>query len=236
MVLYRRAFLFIFLPERMSPRLALLVLAARLALAQIPYAEYILAPASRTLHPVSVHTVNGTATGAESVTGDQPGSLTFTDVSAVTFDYSKNIAGIVSLEIGAVSDPEQYIGLTYSESSLWISSEGSDAMGDTPKDLTLWFQPKEAGTYTLGPEHERGAFKYLTLVHNTTGSLEVKSVTTHFTAMPHWPDDGLQAYTGYFHSEGTSRLVFFSAGSFAKTWEQMNFLTESGMLVGPFNS
>ncbi|OJD40488.1 glycoside hydrolase family 78 protein [Diplodia corticola] len=168
----------------------------------VPYEQYILAPSSRTLHPVSVWKVNGTVPGAESVAGDALGSATFTDASAATFDYEKNIAGVVSLTVGDVSDENQYIGITFSESSLWISGESSDATADAGNDETLWFQPKEAGVYTVPRQNERGAFRYLSLVHNTTGSLEITQVTTHYTAMPHYADDQLRNYTGYFHCDG----------------------------------
>ncbi|GME47657.1 Alpha-L-rhamnosidase [Neofusicoccum parvum] len=180
----------------------------------IPYEEYILAPSSRTLHPVSVWKVNGTVDGAESVTGDALGSATFTDASAVTFDYEKNIAGVVSLTIGEVSDENQYIGITFSESSLWISGESSDATADAGEDETLWFQPKEAGVYTVPRQNERGAFRYLSLVHNTTGSLEVTQVTTHYTAMPHYADDQLRNYTGYFHCDDDLLNRVWYAGAY----------------------
>ncbi|KAB2579338.1 putative alpha-l-rhamnosidase protein [Lasiodiplodia theobromae] len=192
---------------------ALLSTVAASALA-VPYEEYILAPSSRTLHPVSVWKVNGTVSGAESVTGDALGSATFTDASAITFDYEKNIAGVVSLTVGDVSDENQYIGITFSESSLWISGEGSDATADAGIDETLWFQPKEAGVYTVPRQNERGAFRYLSLVHNTTGSLEVTQVTTHYTAMPHYADDQLRNYTGYFHCDDELLNRVWYAGAY----------------------
>ncbi|KAH7024263.1 bacterial alpha-L-rhamnosidase domain-containing protein [Macrophomina phaseolina] len=180
----------------------------------VPYEEYILAPSSRTLHPVSVWKANGTVEGADSVTSDALGSATFTGASAVTFDYEKNIAGVVSLTIGNVSDENQYIGITFSESSLWISGESSDATADAGNDETLWFQPKKAGVYTVPRQNERGAFRYLSLVHNTTGSLEVTQVTTHYTAMPHWADDALRNYTGYFHSDDELLNRIWYAGAY----------------------
>ncbi|KAK7513602.1 bacterial alpha-L-rhamnosidase domain-containing protein [Phyllosticta citriasiana] len=167
----------------------------------IPYEEYILAPSSRDLHPVSVYKINGTVKGAETLTGDALGSATFTDDSAVTYDYGKNIGGVVSLTIGEVSDANQYIGVTFSESSLWISGKSSDATQDSGVDEILWFQPQKAGTYTARREQDRGSFKYLSLVKNTTGTLEVTQVTTHFTAMPHYADDQMRNYTGYFHCD-----------------------------------
>lgn len=167
----------------------------------IPYAEYILAPKSRTLHPVSVHSSNGSVSNPESLTASS-GSSVFEDESATAYDFGINIAGVVTLEIGSVSDSNQYIGVTFSESSLWISNASSDATADSGKDETLWFQPTGPGRYTAPREKERGAFRYMVVVHNGTGSVEVTSAEVHYTAMPHWADDALGNYTGYFHSDG----------------------------------
>lgn len=162
------------------------------------YEEYILAPSSRTILPVSVYKVNGTVDNAESLLGNAAGSAAFTDPSSVTLDFGKNIAGIVTLQISS-TDSDQHIGLAYSESSLWITGEGSDATADAGLDEILWFSPSEAGNYTVSKEHDRGGFRYLSLIHNTTGGIEVEQVSVHFTAMPHYADDKLQDYTGYFH-------------------------------------
>ena len=172
----------------------------------VPYHEYILAPASRTLHPVLVRNINGTVSGAQSLIMDHPGSAVFHGQSALTMDYGKNIAGVVSLLIGNISSEKQVIGVTFSESSLWISGVGSDATAESGIDEVLWIQPTSPGTYTVSREHERGAFRYLSLIHNSMGVLEVRKVTTHFTAMPHYGGDRLRDYTGYFHSNGTPVL------------------------------
>jgi hypothetical protein len=170
-----------------------------------PYDQYILAPSSRTLRPVSIYNVNGTVHGAHTLTQEHGGNAIFTDESAITFDYGKNIAGLVSFTVENVSDQHQYLGLTFSESSLWISGAYSDAStGDAGRDEILWFHTPEPGTYAVDRYHERGGFKYLSLVHNSTGVVEVTNVTTHFTAVPHYAEDQLRNYTGYFHSNGTS--------------------------------
>jgi len=176
-------------------------------LGSVPYEDYILAPASRTLHPMSVYNVNGTVTGAETLMGGR-GSAVFHGQSALTLDYEKNIAGVVSLSIGAVSSEMEAIGLTFSESSHWISGLGSDGTAESGIDEVLWIRPSSPGVYTLPREHERGAFRYLSLIHNSTGDLEVKEVTTYFTAMPHYKEAQLRAYTGYFHCDGTSSAVW----------------------------
>lgn len=53
------------------------------------YEEYILAPTSRTLHPVYIHQINGSVSSAHSLTGDAPGSAIFQGQSAVTYDFGK---------------------------------------------------------------------------------------------------------------------------------------------------
>ncbi|KAI7277091.1 hypothetical protein KC335_g151 [Hortaea werneckii] len=131
---------------------------------------------------------------------DGRGSAIFKGQSAVAYDFGKNIAGLVTLQVGDV-DEDQYIGLTYTESSLWISSEGCDATADAGLDEALWFHVTGPGNYTVERQHERGAFRYLSLIHNTTGGIEVQQVNVHFTPMPHYADDQLRDYTGYFHCD-----------------------------------
>lgn len=108
-------------------------------------------------------------------------------------------------------DADQYIGLTYTESSLWISGEGCDATADAGIDEALWFRPTGPGNYTVSREHERGAFRYLSLLHNSTGSIEVEQVTVEYTAMPHWEGDQLRDYSGWFHcNENLLNRVFYA--------------------------
>jgi hypothetical protein len=171
----------------------------------IPYQDYILAPSSRTLYPVSVHSTNGSVTSPESLTSSSGNSL-FTNDAATAYDFGINIAGLVTLTIGSVSDANQYIGVTFSESSLWVSNKSCDATADAGKDETLWFKLDGPGQYTAPREKERGGFRYMTLVHNGSGSVEVTAAEIHYTAMPHWEDDAIGNYSGYFHSDGKSVL------------------------------
>lgn len=103
----------------------------------VPYSEFILAPASRLVNPVSVHRINGTVTGATSLLGNSTGSAVFKGPSSVTYDYMKNIAGVVSVTVGGSSSPDALIGLTYSESAVWINGRGSDATADAGLDEVL---------------------------------------------------------------------------------------------------
>ena len=177
------------------------------------YEEYILAPRSRTLYPAKVHGFNGSISGTDSLLGSAGGEAVFDGVSAVTYDFGKNIAGLVSLQIGDV-DEDQFIGLTYSESSLWISNISCDATEDAGMDEPYWFQPTKGGNYATDEDHVRGGFRYLTLVHNTTGSIAVESISVHFTAMPHYADDQIANYTGYFHCDDELLNRIWYAGAY----------------------
>ncbi|KAI9731478.1 MAG: hypothetical protein M1834_004598 [Cirrosporium novae-zelandiae] len=180
----------------------------------IPYSEYIIAPNSRIIHPASVYKVNGTVTDAESLASNITGNATFKDVSAVTYDYGKNIAGRVSLTIGSVSDVDQYIGVTFTESSKWISGESCDATADAGDDSAIWFHVTGPGVYTPPKDKLRGGFRYLSLVHNSTGTVYVTGVSTNFTAMPHVTEEGLRNYTGYFHCDDEKLNKVWYAGAY----------------------
>ncbi|THZ93856.1 Six-hairpin glycosidase [Aureobasidium pullulans] len=182
--------------------------------AAVPYAEYILAPSQRDLSPVKVHQANGTVTNAAGVTTSGSGGTTFNSVSAVTYDYTKNIGGLVSFVVSSASDSEQYIGISYTESSLWISPDGSDATQNIAIDETLWFKITGPGNYSVEPLHDRGGFRYLNVYHNTTGNVTLSHLQTYFTAMPHFPDDGIGEYTGYFHSNDEKLNRVWYAGAY----------------------
>lgn len=177
------------------------------------YEEYVLTPGSRTIHATSIYQVNGTVENSKSLVGESDGRATFHDNSTVTLDFGLNIAGLVTLRIGDV-DADQSIGLAYSESSLWITSAGSDATADAGLDEVLWFHPDGPGNYTVSREHERGAFKYLTLIHNTAGNIEVEDVSVYYTPMPHVDETQLRAYTGFFHSNDDLINRIWYAGAY----------------------
>lgn len=213
-----REFFFSFLSKtRVTMTLSTLALVAVAAAAatttvasatSLPYSEYILAPKSRTVLPVSIHSSNGSVSNPEALLqGASNGSAVFTGNASTAYDFGINIAGIVSVSVGgSVDSTGDYIGVTFSESSLWISNRSSDATADAGKDETLWFRVNATGKYTAPRDKMRGGFRYMTLVHNGTGSLEVTGAEVHYTAMPHWADDAIGNYTGYFHCDGKERF------------------------------
>lgn len=161
------------------------------------YDEYILAPSSRDLVPASVYQVNGSVTGAASLSQASRGNATFRGPSAVTYDFGRNIGGVVSLDVLSASSPDAFLGVTFTESSMWISSEACDATADSGRDSPLWFHAGQGpGRYIAERKHVRGAFRYLTVSSNTTATISVRGVHIKYTAAPF---KDLRAYTGYFH-------------------------------------
>lgn len=186
-----------------------------------PFSEYILAPSSRSIYPTAVYRTNGTITNSQSLLSSSEnttGPAIFKGNSSITFDYGRNIGGIVSITVGSVSSPNAVLGVTFTESNLWINGAASDATADAGLDSPLWFPVGDGpGTYTVGREFDRGAFRYLSVVSNSSGTVEVQSVEVHFTAAP---EQDLQAYTGYFHSNDEMLNRIWYAGKSSQQGDQ----------------
>ncbi|KAI9689906.1 MAG: hypothetical protein M1822_009788 [Bathelium mastoideum] len=185
--------------------------------AAIPYSEYILAPPSRLLVPVSTKFVNGSVTNPKALLSSNSSSASaeFQGKSGVTYDFGKNIEGIVSFTVdGIQGGDDQYIGVTFTESSLWISANSCDATADAGLDDPLWFPLNGSGTYTALPQYRRGAFRYLSITHpNSTGSVSISQAPVNMTAQPAAGIDGLRNYTGYFHSDQENLNRVYYAGA-----------------------
>ena len=185
-------------------------------LTQASTSQYVLAPTSRTLYPESIRFVNGTISSPEALLGNATagGTTTLTGAAGVTYDFEKNIGGIVSLNVTSVSDSNQYIGVTFTESSLWISGASCDATNNNGLDEPLWFQPQEAGIYTAPKEKQRGAFRYMSIVTNGTGSVSVSNASVYFNNAPDAADADIGDYPGYFDSSDTMLNRVWYAGAY----------------------
>lgn len=60
-------------------------------------------------------------------------------------------------------------------------------------------------------EHARGGFRYLSLVNNGTGDVELAGLSVYFTAAP---TQDLQAYKGFFHSNDELLNRIWYAGAY----------------------
>jgi len=194
-----------------------------LAAAATPFDDYILAPSSRLLFPVSVYNTSGTVTDQGTVlNGATDGSLTLTDEgSSVSYDFGKNIAGWVSVFV-TETEGEHNLTVGFSESSTYVSYDRGDTsasvcdvsrallrnFSDSLQPDVLSFAVNTAGNYTASFEYQRGGFRYLTLSLRDAGTIKISNVTVNYAAIP-GPDEGMRNYTGYFHSsdEQLNRLV-----------------------------
>ena len=198
--------------------LATLLLAAGAA-ALVPYQQYILAPSSRTVRPVAVHLQSGSLSSETALLDSEASSgrsLTLVaSSSSVTYDFGKNIAGWVNFNTTSNGGS---VGFTFTESSLWISSEACDATADAGLDAPLVFNITGAGHYAAPIEKQRGAFRYLTIVNLGSDPLSIDDLWVHFTAMPHWADDSLRKYTGWFHSNDEKLNRYAHRSLCARLW------------------
>lgn len=193
--------------------LAILLPLAGTASAASAYSQYILAPSSRTVYPATLHRVNGSVSNAETLLASPNGNATFRGNSSITFDYAKNVGGIVSLTVASSHPPGTVLGVTFTESSMWINGQACDGTADAGLDSPLWIDvgADGPGTYTVDSEFERGAFRYLSLVSNSSEAVGVTAVAVNFTAAP---TQELQDYSGYFHSDDELLNRVWYAGKF----------------------
>lgn len=189
------------------------------AATRVPFHEYILAPTSRIISPASIYETGGNVENAAALLtnsaaksqGNQSTSFAGNG-SYVTLDFGKNIAGRVGFNVDAVSGSSDSIGFTFSESSMYISAQYCDAVTDGVFDLPQWFNDTTPGHYEAGHEFQRGAFRYLTIVHNTTGTINLSNVTVYWTTSPEMEDPA--AYTGYFHSDSEKLNRVWYSGAY----------------------
>lgn len=186
----------------------------------VPYSNYILAPSTRTLIPKTVYQSFGSVANPQNLCDATASTSVFNGTASVTYDFQKNIGGIVTLEVESASSANAQLGVTFSESSLWISNLSSDATADSSLDTPLWFAVgvgKEQ--YTSVPAQGRGGFRYLTIVSNGTDSITLRSVSVNYTAAP---NQDLQGYTGYFHCDDELINRIWYAGAYTAQLATIN--------------
>lgn len=114
--------------------------------------------------------------------------------------------------VESLSGTSEFLGFTFTEISLWISpfqcDSGTSALFDSP----LWFSIPSVGQYAAEKKHQRGAFRYLSIWHNSTGALTISNLSVNFTASPEMEDPS--DYRGYFHSDSEKLNCVWYAGAY----------------------
>ncbi|MFC9614589.1 trehalase family glycosidase [Streptomyces sp. NPDC056938] len=179
--------------------------------ARHPWDVYNYSPQSRTLKPVAIHSTVGSVTDASAALSGKSTRLSGTG-SAVTFDFGKDVSGLVTLHFAA-SDGPQRVGLAFNESSQYVGTT-SDAStgGPRSRDGALYADVDGATTYTMPAKNLRGGFRYLTVFMDSAGSADLDGITAHFTAAPKMQDP--RAYANYFYSSDDLLNRIWYAGAY----------------------
>jgi Bacterial alpha-L-rhamnosidase 6 hairpin glycosidase domain len=182
--------------------------------ASLPMAwlAYNYAPSTRTLVPTAVR-VHGNVTGSDAgALFGQPMRLNGAG-AGLTFDFGREVAGIVSLKFGGASDAAQAVGLAFCESSQFIGPVSDLSTGGVGVvDGALAVNVTPSTTYVMPANKLRGGFRYLSVFLTTGGWVEVSGASLNFTAAPAMPVPN--QYTNYFYSNDDLLNRIWYAGAY----------------------
>ncbi|GAA4495836.1 alpha-L-rhamnosidase C-terminal domain-containing protein [Actinoallomurus oryzae] len=177
-----------------------------------PWDAYNLSPKTRTVRPVAVYNTNGTVTDPSAVLKGGRTRISGNG-SYVTLDFGKDVGGLVSLHFAA-SDGAQRVGLAFNESSDYVADVVSDSSTGGPRsnDGILYADVNGRTTYTTPAKYLRGGFRYLTILLDSAGSVDLDGVSVYFTSAPAMkhPAD----YANYFYSSDSLLNRIWYAGAY----------------------
>ncbi|CAE6476153.1 hypothetical protein ACGC1H_003221 [Rhizoctonia solani] len=185
-----------------------------------PWQSYSFSSESRVHTPVSVLFANGTISHATTIVAPEayrshlPPTTLHGLSAALTLDFGKNIAGIPTITFGEDSQPGEVFGMAFAESKQFISRTSDRAMDFFVDDGALFHTIKLGGFEEWTPQyrHMRGAFRYMTLFLNSTGTVSITNVRCFNNMMPHWED--LRDYGGFFYSSDEFLNKIWYAGAY----------------------
>ena len=131
--------------------------------------------------------------------------------SSITVDFGIDIGGTVGFEVESVTGEDAYLGFTFTESSQWISPYVCDSGTSSLRDSPQWYALNGPGSYAAPKERQRGGFRYMSVWHNSTGSVRLSSLFVNVTVDPTAED--LRLYTGSFESSNKQLNRVWYAGA-----------------------
>ena len=175
--------------------------------------RYNLAPASRTLRAASIYSTGGIVIRRSLLPGKPSRSIRLIGSgSYLTLDFGKEVGGIVTLRFAGASNPNQSVGLAFTESSLFVGPDSDASSGGAEPDGAIYAPVGGAGVYTMPIDKLRGGFRYLTIFLATGGWVEISDASLQFTASPAMAD--LRAYPNYFLSNDDLLNRIWYAGAY----------------------
>lgn len=135
--------------------------------------------------------------------------------SLVTYDFGKEVGGIISFKYKSNGTGE--LGIAFTEAKNFVGEWSDSSNGEFKgPDGALYtsFNGSLTTTYTMPQQRLRGGFRYMTvfLETNSTASASLSDVAVELDFMPTWPD--LKAYQGYFHSSDELLNRIWYAGAY----------------------
>jgi hypothetical protein len=194
-----------------------------------PWDRFKLSPDSRIVRPVAVHGTTGAVENPHYLvkkSGSAHTRLTGQGAS-ITLDFGKEVGGYATLTFGDDSDRAQTVGLTYSELSTYISttsSDGSNGGANVEPAVSYTAEPAgristqtsvpTAGTDAAGTpvSQLRGGFRYLTVVNESSGTVDIADVSVDIVFAPNVAD--LRAYPNYFSCSDDLLTRIWYAGAY----------------------
>jgi hypothetical protein len=197
-----------------------------------------------------VYATTGTVQHPEALVSKGRGAMSGTRVtgkgSSVTFDFGKEVGGFVTLSFAASSETNQTVGLTYSEMSTYVSTGSNDASnGGSNDEPPVQYAVTPGGQVRTGTDTPvagagaaaaanpasqlRGGFRYLTVISETSGWVDLTDVSVHLTFAPNVSD--LSAYPNYFYCDDDLLNRVWYAGAYTV---QTNIIAaDQGRVWGP---
>lgn len=168
------------------------------------------APSSRLVSPASILLWPNLTTSAYAATYTLHGNG-----SLVTYDFGKEVGGIVSLSFKSTGAGQ--IGLAFTESKKFVGewSDSSRGRFDGYDGAIYGTVQTGNGTYTMPDKSLRGGFRYLTvflLTNATDVAVQVSNIKLELGFQPTWSN--LRAYQGYFHCSDDLLNRIWYAGAY----------------------
>jgi hypothetical protein len=169
------------------------------------------APASRTVRPTAIFKTNGTVTNATNVLSGNATRISGNG-SYITADFGKEVGGIVTLSFSGASGSGQSVGLAFSESSIYVGTASDASNGGSGADGAIFATVNGAGSYTMPANKLRGGFRYLTVFMNSTGWVDLDTISLNYTIAPAMSVPS--AYLNYFFCNDTLITRIWYAGAY----------------------
>jgi Bacterial alpha-L-rhamnosidase 6 hairpin glycosidase domain len=181
------------------------------------------APASRTVAPQRVYATTGTVRhhGASTVLAGAGASI--------TYDFGKEVGGLVTLRFGSSGDAGQRLGLAFTESSQYVGTTSDASNGGGGPDGAVFADVTPGAAWTMPAASLRGGFRYLTLFAATTGSIAVDRVSLAISFAPSMAN--LRDYANSFHSSDPLLNRIWYAGAY--TVQTNTIAPTTGRVWGP---